>query len=377
MAADAFTPRTSKQRLPTPLNGTLFTTTRIVAQEKPLPVIGGTMEAELGPAWADSIVIGVSEPPENAKGVLTITHVRIPTEAEQLASNWEETSVSIGGKSYPAVVRSVVMLASAYSEASPAIGSALPVIATGLFDGSGFMLFERECAKSGIELEPTFRVDRRTYVTTAAQFRGTEPDQRTGVTRVNTQSLVPAASIATDTVDANGQITVYEQIDINWAIKSDSYVSSTLTKTWTDVINYEWPPILLGIVYKIWNRKDGGSDIFPVVRMKQGFSGPQLATVNQWWQATEPSVTSPQQMIPEGFQYHCPRFSLNVPPCLHTAQTITVVAGTADPVYEYTTDTETFPATNVTTWPASITWTESKPYMGGYIVTAYTVNRPV
>lgn len=168
MAADAFTPRTTKQRLPTPLNGTLHTTTRMVAQEKPLPVIGGTMEAELGPAWADSIVIAVSEPPDKSQGVLTITHVRIPSEDAQLSSNWEQVRVPIGGKQYPGIVRSVILASSDYQDDFPAIDSALPVIAGGLFDNDGYVLYDRECVKSGMELEPTFRVDRRTYVITSA-----------------------------------------------------------------------------------------------------------------------------------------------------------------------------------------------------------------
>lgn len=165
-SADSFSPRTTQQRLPTPLNGTLYVTTRLVAPEKPLPAIGETMETELGPAWADSLVIGVSNPPDKSQGVLTITHVRIPSEADQLFSNWEQTWIPIGGKQYPGVVRSVILLANDYQDDSPAIDSAMPVVAGGLFESDGYFLYERECAKSGIELEPTFRLDRRTYIKT-------------------------------------------------------------------------------------------------------------------------------------------------------------------------------------------------------------------
>lgn len=132
-------PITTKQRLQLPLNGTLYTTTRLVSPEKPLPVVGGTMEAELGSFYAASRVIAVDLAP-NQHDALVIQHVIIPSEAEQLLSNWEETTESIGGKEYPAIVRTVIMLASDYSSSSPAANSAMPIGSDNRFNGLGYVL---------------------------------------------------------------------------------------------------------------------------------------------------------------------------------------------------------------------------------------------
>lgn len=165
MGKDSHTPRTTKTRLPLPLNGTIYVTTREVATEKPLPVVGDTMAAELGPAWADSRIIAVQDNPANAIGMLVITHARIPSETEQLASNWEHSTCDIGGTKFASIQRSVIMLASAYQEDVPTLGTALdanPIGATNF--GSGYILADRQGVKSGLELEPVFRLERRNYV---------------------------------------------------------------------------------------------------------------------------------------------------------------------------------------------------------------------
>jgi hypothetical protein len=161
---DSFSPRTVEQRLPLPLNGTIYTTTRQVAPEKETPLVGATMAAELGPAWADSLVISVQVQPQGSQDVLVIMHARIPSEADQLASNWEQTEVPIGNFMLPGVVRTVILLASAYQDDAPVIGSAMPTITDGLFHGDGYILYDRECVRSGMQLEPVFRLDRRVFV---------------------------------------------------------------------------------------------------------------------------------------------------------------------------------------------------------------------
>lgn len=126
------------------------------------------MEAELGSFYAASRVIAVDLAP-NQHDALVIQHVIIPSEAEQLLSNWEETTESIGGKEYPAIVRTVIMLASDYSSSSPAANSAMPIGSDNRFNGLGYVLWDRDCVKTGLPLEPVFRVDRRIYIKASAQ----------------------------------------------------------------------------------------------------------------------------------------------------------------------------------------------------------------
>lgn len=165
MGKDSHSPGTTKTRLPLPLNGTIYVTTRVVATEKPLPVVGDTMAAELGPAWADSRIIAVQDSPANAIGMLVITHARIPSEADQRASNWEHSTCDIGGTKFASIQRSVILLASSYQEDFPTLGTAFDSNPTGATNfGIGYILADRQAVKSGLELEPVFRLERRNYV---------------------------------------------------------------------------------------------------------------------------------------------------------------------------------------------------------------------
>jgi hypothetical protein len=187
-------PITTKQRLQLPLNGILYTTTRRVSPEKPIPAVGGTMASELGESFATSYIIAVDRQPDQ-HDVLVIQHVQIPSETEQLLSNWEETTESIGGKAFPAVIRTVIMLAGDYSSSSPAPNSAMPIGTDGRFNGAGYVLWDRSCVKTGLPLEPVFRVDRRVFVipqTTTGQTFAPE-----GMILDEVGNIVPEGTAAT------------------------------------------------------------------------------------------------------------------------------------------------------------------------------------
>lgn len=170
MSYDPHTDKTTQQRLPRPFNGTIFTTTRQVSAEKPVPELGITMEKELGAGWESSRVISVVKGPERAPSdQLVIQHAIIPSEADQLDSNWEKGEYPVGGKTYDAVFRTVILLASGYNEAGPAINSAMPIGAGNRFSGQGYTFYDEECISSGTALEPVFRVVRRIYIKKANQ----------------------------------------------------------------------------------------------------------------------------------------------------------------------------------------------------------------
>jgi hypothetical protein len=145
---------------------------------------------------------------------------------------------------------------------------------------------------------------------------------------------------------------------------------------WTDVITYEWPPVLTALDFVTWTRKDGRTVIQPIVRYKQGFSEPQTVRVRQWWQKNQPPVIVPVSMISEGIQFWCPLYNISIPPCLHSTVVLRCNIGSSDPDWAPQSFVQSFPATNVTDWPESIVWTESKPYLGGYLIFEYTLNRP-
>lgn len=210
-----------------------------------------------------------------------------------------------------------------------------------------------------------------------APNKGTSLDERTGEAFVETIEVVPIELVMQTSVDSAGNLITYDPIDANWSLKRTRKVASTLAKTWTEITNYEWPPVLLGLQFKVWNAKNGrGAVTYVVPRWKQGFNGPQQMQVSQYWQQTQPAVVVPVNMIAEGFEYQSPLFNVRIPPCLHDTYVLTCTVDSSDPEWEPATDSETFLATNYSDWPAQVFWREAKPYLGGFLVTEYTINRP-
>lgn len=215
-----------------------------------------------------------------------------------------------------------------------------------------------------------------TQTTTPVPLQGTNFDERTGEGFLETREVVPAASVVPTNVDSEGNMVVYQPRDTHWAIKNTRKIASVEERNWQDIINYEWPPVLQEITYKTFQRRNGTQIIVPIIKYKKGYSGPQVVSVRQYWSLTPVTPIPPVQMIPEGFRYQNPYFTVGVEPCLHGSITFTTTIGTTDPIWLPASDTETFAATNLTDWPESIVWVESKPFRGGYVVTEYTLNKP-
>lgn len=205
---------------------------------------------------------------------------------------------------------------------------------------------------------------------------GTDLDERTGVTFTVTQESVLKDAVATTSVTSDGQLVTYRAVDACQAIKETRNVASTEIREWDMIVNYEWPTVLTKYAFTFWRQVEGRIIAIPDFTFKQGFSGPQVAHVRQWWQLESPTVTSPNQMIPEGAKFDSPLVRWSIPPCLHEEITGTCFIGAGDPEWFAAAYSKVFPATNFTDWPDNIVWTESKPYNGGYIVTEYTLNRP-
>jgi hypothetical protein len=206
---------------------------------------------------------------------------------------------------------------------------------------------------------------------------GTTFDERTGESFEETEEIVDNAQVVPAAVSASGELVSFDGIDARWSAKRRRQIVSTLEKTWTEVINYEWPPVLLSLDFVTWERKGGaGSVVYPLPRYKQGFTGPQAVQVRQWWQKAQPTPIIPISMIAEGIQFWSPLYKISIPPCLHFTIPLRCNIGSSDPDWEPQNFTQTFPATNVTDWPAQIVWTESKPYLGGFLMHRYTLNRP-
>lgn len=213
--------------------------------------------------------------------------------------------------------------------------------------------------------------------TSPSPLKGTNLEPRVGVGYVETTEIVSSDTVVQTGVQSDGTLITFSPVDANFSTKTTTRIASTEVRTWTEVVNYEWPNVLLGISFKTWQAKNGrGSVIYPVPRYKQGYTGPQLATVTQYWSATQPPTVTPPNLVATGIQYQCPLYSISIPPCLHSTFVLSCTIGTSDPDWESATDSETFPATTYTDWPTSVFWRESKPDRGGYLVTEWTLQAP-
>lgn len=394
-------PITTSQRLKLPLNGTIYTTQRKVAAEKQLPSVGDFMTGELGTAWADSRIVDTNIGPDASKGVLSIVHARIPTVTEQLASNWEHTKIPVGIGQFEGVVRTFIIPAEAYADDSPALNTAMPVIAGGLFDGDGYVLYEREAMRSGTPLEPVFRVERRTYVRKIPQYKhDTDPTYGNNLLTIQTlchknenapgveDSEITIAALFTDQdhafwgLQSDGTVREGEQLTPDWyVITTRQIIPASLLgvgRSYTTAIDYAWPAVLSDIQVDIWDRKDGGVQMYPrPVYSKEAYRGPCKAVIEESWSIAAPTPDEPNVMRPMPVDFSSPFWGLNIAPCLHDDLSIVINSGTEHPIYKYTVGTYEFGATEPDTWPASILASdEPRPFRGGYLRTRITVYPP-
>ncbi|MEI6674457.1 MAG: hypothetical protein WCO57_04685 [Verrucomicrobiota bacterium] len=400
-AADSFSPRTTETRLTLPLNGTIYTTTRQIPSEKPTVAVGETMAAELGAAWSDSLVIAVSVVPQSGKRIQTVIHSRIPSEADQLASNWEYSTADIGGKKYPSVMRTVILLASAVSETSPAAGSAMPVVTAGLFSGSGYILVDRDVMRAGMQLEPVFKVEKRNYVKRTA-ITALMVDPLNGKTLTTSSSLYYATEVVSGGltmtqlaaaptnafwgVQADGTQRTFDQLSAAWwAVETKQLVGGTMVDGVIDVgsfstnENYEWPAVLESITQFVWPRREGGEDKdMNITYRPERFHGPCRCTTDRTWSKDAFTIPVVVQMQPKRITYGSPFFNLNIPECLHASYTCDANVGTTDQTWKSTAGTaKTFQGTNFTTWPAYIVaFDDQEPFRGGYLRTKRTIYAP-
>lgn len=82
MGHDPYSPITTSRQLDWPKGHRIYTTTRTVAGEYPIPSVGNTMAAQLGTThpYAAHIITDVQERPEqNSQRILTLEHTLVPT----------------------------------------------------------------------------------------------------------------------------------------------------------------------------------------------------------------------------------------------------------------------------------------------------------
>lgn len=433
MSSDPYRPITTETRLSLPLNGSIYTTTRSVAAEKPTPQVGASMETELGPAFKRSLIVSANVVPSGNGEKQQIVHALIPAEVDQLSSNWEYSTCSIGGRQFPSVQRTVILVANAgyvpeaetmdvVAYATPAIGSAMPVEEGSIFADKGYILADRQVARSGMQLEPVFRVERRNYIVRSVRKTiGTDPLNGkplwSETTLYHTGEVVSGTAVTEGgddlTIDqlfdapthpfwgtqANATRRTGARLSCAWfSVVTELIVAGTVTvsgdsavvavDTYNTDMEYYWPPVLSILNFKSWLRRDGGADRYPFYKFQpEAYSGPCQASITRTWKKTPFTDVYSERLLPKPINYSSPFYELNVPACLHAELEAECDIGTSDPVYARNIDSaETFEATQMmsngelvdqTTWPATIRAEDQQsPFRGGYLRTTVLVSKP-
>lgn len=427
MSYDAYRPRTTSQKLSLPLNGTIFTTTREVAAEKGLPLVG-TSGAQIGPAFADTVVIESTEVPnaDGTKKVQTLIHARIPTEAEQLSSNWEWASCSIGGQRFAGVTRTVICPASEFSVTDPEPASPMPISAEvddvpgsdHVFSGQYYVLTGRRASRAGMQLEPVFRVEVREYVRRVTMvnvgidslsgkplfefttlYHASETVPGTSAPLPVAHSEVTAAALFSDAgnpwwgIQENGVENSAQQVSAEWyAMVSAQVIGGTFHASDGDVpayisvasnsgnTDYRWPAVLEGIDWMSWPRRDGGVFTVPrVVLKREAYRGPCRSTTFVSWSKTPFGIPVSGQMIANSIYYASPFFTLNIPACLHGPVTLQCDIGNADPEWAQASGSaRILPPTSPADWPSSIvSHDDQEIHRGGYLRTTRIILSPL
>lgn len=316
--------------------------------------------------------------------------------------NWEHAQADIGGQRFNIVRRTYLNPRATYDPLTPAQGAAMPNVPVGKFP-AGYVMAEREQRRTGDkEFDSLYVIETRSYVQKVSIISN-EFDELTGgnlpitLTWYYATEEVPgtgltAAELFADSDNSywalqdDANLRIGKQLTAAWYLITESKmvagtpVGGVITiGSYDTTENYYWPAVLDDVEFMDWERRNGGTDIFPrIVMLREAFKGPCKATVTRSWSKDPQSVTVPDQMLPVGIDYASPFFRLNIPDCLHGSFNAVCDIGTADPDYKQNVgSTRNFPATNYTDWPATIFASdEQAPYKGGYLRTSVTITRP-
>ena len=209
---------------------------------------------------------------------------------------------------------------------------------------------------------------------------GQEFDERTGLVSPITRELVRHAGATGANIGTDGNYTEVQALNSQWAIKTTRKATAEVgtVRSWPDVENFYWPAVLTSWSFvPIYNRAGILDQIIFHHQMIDDYNGPCAVLYEESWTRTAPAAESTTRMIPTAIRLALVFARYNIPPCLHSAYTVTETSGTGHPRYPNFTNSVTFPATNFTTHPASIIGSVStRPYRGGYLKRKMTVYRP-
>lgn len=212
---------------------------------------------------------------------------------------------------------------------------------------------------------------------------GYELDPDSGNVFPVTQEVVPAGTGGTD-VNSGGYYSEVQPYNADWSIRTTRKISGIESRTYTTVVHFDWPPVLLELSFTPALRKGTSSGTYVerykfFHRLRRGYSGPCKVTVTEQWQRNPFNIVSvPVQMLPEAIEWDMVMSQGQIAPCLHAAFYLYEIVGDNHPIYPYSVSQILFPATNYINWPVSILGKDTQyPFRGGYKRETWIVDRPL
>ena len=143
-----------------------------------------------------------------------------------------------------------------------------------------------------------------------------------------------------------------------------------------------WPAVMGGFSVYNFQAYDGDgvkytADVIWDFNIRDSYDGPTKVLIEYFASHTPHSITTPTSMQPEGGTFYYGVAQVTLPKCLHQALTLTYSTGQNNSRYPWQTFSKTFPATNLTQWPETITVDDGETFDNGlYIRRKVTGYRP-
>jgi hypothetical protein len=214
-------------------------------------------------------------------------------------------------------------------------------------------------------------------------------DLDTNTVRMTTQEAVLSADVeaaAAAAVDVDGSYSEVQPVNTLWSIKTTQQAAGlagapTKSREYEIVVNYTWPAVYNYSHIRNIPGPDGSSIAavaFVPVLLRDEYSGPCLARVEESWSLSEPIIVPNAPMLPRSMEFNGQLFAPRVGPTLHTTQFFREQVGTngngkfGPYIFEWS-----YPETNYTDWPEEILASvDVTPAFGGFNVRKLYVKRP-
>ena len=259
---------------------------------------------------------------------------------------------------------------------------------------------------TGVDAEQAFRDPDLTY--TSGTVDGIDSGTNTNFWGVDEVGVKREGKQISDNWDVLNERQVVPPVDA--ATSGTNYPGQVLLSKHTTNETYAWPAVLdetpqnlsgnqNGIVGHTWQRKNGGGDTvtFPVYK-REDYEGPCKTVRESTWRKKKwlmegsgvedgawnegvtwetGGLTKLNPMHPLPIHFVTPLNRTSVKRTLHKAIRLQITTGNNHPVYNFTTATFDYPATNYTDWPASLVVQDTQTFFrGGYLREKITVHPP-